>query len=181
MHSRSPMSRRQHKTHSHRREPRSILDCLRGEKSWCAIKLGNMMKSLSKDGTVRQHDLRTNHRCSAGTCPPPLVTLPHPLSSLALSPLTPYQFVVAGEAPHVSRAPFCSFFFVQRLTNGWLGCQGYLFDRRQLRAGWRMSAGTDDFVNCVRRFGRRKRGPGEVRGGEHITGARVSRSNGHEV
>jgi hypothetical protein len=29
------------------------------------------------------------------------VKLPHDLSTLALSPLTPYQFVVAGEAPYV--------------------------------------------------------------------------------
>jgi len=61
-----------------------------------------MLSLAFQDGTVRQHDLRARwHTCSSGTCPPPLVKLPHELSTLALSPLTPYQFVVAGEAPYV--------------------------------------------------------------------------------
>jgi len=50
---------------------------------------------------VRQHDLRTSHSCSSGACPAPLVELPHELSTIALSPLTPYQFVVGGESPYV--------------------------------------------------------------------------------
>jgi WD repeat-containing protein 42A len=54
-----------------------------------------------QDGTVRQHDLRTPHTCSSGECPTPLVKVPHDLSALALSPLTPYQFVVGGESPYV--------------------------------------------------------------------------------
>jgi hypothetical protein len=39
----------------------------------------------------------------------------------------------------------------------------------------------DDFTTCVRRFGRRSRGPGERKGYEHVTGVRVSETNGHEV
>lgn len=54
-----------------------------------------------KDGSVRQHDLRTPHDCRRGPCPAPLVKVNHELSALALSPLTPYQFVVAGESPYV--------------------------------------------------------------------------------
>lgn len=36
-------------------------------------------------------------------------------------------------------------------------------------------------TTCVRRFGRQSRAPGERRGREHITGARMPSSNGHEV
>jgi len=54
-----------------------------------------------KDGSVRQHDLRRPHDCHHGPCPTPLVKVNHELSTLALSPLTPYQFVVAGESPYV--------------------------------------------------------------------------------
>lgn len=39
----------------------------------------------------------------------------------------------------------------------------------------------DDFTTCVRRFGRRSRGPSERKGYEHVTGVRVSETNGHEV
>lgn len=51
---------------------------------------------------MRQHDLRVPHNCALGNCPAPLVKVDHDLSSIALSPLTPYQFVVAGESPYVS-------------------------------------------------------------------------------
>jgi hypothetical protein len=44
-----------------------------------------------------------------------------------------------------------------------------------------MAPDVDDFTTCVRRFGRRSRGPSERRGYEHVTGARVSATNGHEV
>jgi len=72
-----------------------------------------MLSIVFQDGTVRQHDLRApRHNCSSGACPPPLVKLPHDLSTLALSPLTPYQFVVAGESPYVRILPcyheYCS-------------------------------------------------------------------------
>ncbi|KIM90838.1 hypothetical protein PILCRDRAFT_150692 [Piloderma croceum F 1598] len=123
----------------------------------------DLFLTVAEDGTVRQHDLRASqHTCSSGTCPPPLVKLPHELSTLALSPLTPYQFVVAGEAPY-----------------------GYLFDRRQakctIQERWGMSPRSDDMTTCVRRFGRKSRAPGERRGREHITGARMPSSNGHEI
>ncbi|RDB22735.1 WD repeat protein iqw1 [Hypsizygus marmoreus] len=126
----------------------------------------DLFLSVGEDGSVRQHDLRTPHECSRGSCPPPLVKVNHELSTLALSPLTPYQFVVAGESPY-----------------------GYLFDRRHagrfLREEWGMVPGPgeeDSVTTCVRRFGRPKKTPGTQRTrSEHVTGARVSTYNGHEI
>ncbi|VDB85382.1 unnamed protein product [Peniophora sp. CBMAI 1063] len=116
--------------------------------------------TVAEDGTVRQHDLRASHRCRSG-CPAPLVKLRTDLSTLALSPLSPWLFVVAGEA----------------------SC-GYLFDRRHagriIQEEWGVPP-SDDATTCVRRFGRRRRGAGERRGYEHVTGARMSSQNGHEV
>lgn len=63
--------------------------------------------------------------------------------------------------------------------------QAYLFDRRH--AGrhfyeeWGRPPSRDDVTTCVRRFGRTARGPHERRGLEHITGAKIASSNGHEV
>lgn len=51
---------------------------------------------------MRQHDLRVPHNCTSGNCPAPLARVEHELSTIALSPLTPYQFVVAGASPYVS-------------------------------------------------------------------------------
>ncbi|KAI0320808.1 WD repeat-containing protein [Amylostereum chailletii] len=121
----------------------------------------DLFLTVAEDGTVRQHDLRAPpHACRRG-CPPPLVKLPIDLSTLARSPLTPYQFVVAGESPY-----------------------GYLFDRRQigrfLKEEWGMPM-SNDFTTCVRRFGRERRGSGERSRYVHITGARMPSSNGHEV
>lgn len=123
----------------------------------------DLFLSVAEDGTVRQHDLRAPHDCrSGGACPVPLVKVNHELSTMSLSPLTPYQFVVAGESPY-----------------------GYLFDRRQagriLQEEWGMvpRAGELELTTCVRRFGRLK-GVAHKRG-EHITGARMSAHNGHEV
>lgn len=119
--------------------------------------------TVAEDGTVRQHDLRTPHQCNRlrESCPAPLVALPHDLSALALSPLSPFMFVVAGESPY-----------------------GYLFDRRQvgrtLRAEWGMSCTDEHYVTCVRRFGRPEL-EGIGRGVEHITGARMAQTNGDEV
>lgn len=64
--------------------------------------------TCSEDGTVRQHDLRTNHRCrSPGErnrsdgCPPPLVEYEGlSLYSLSLSRLRPHLFTVAGTGPY---------------------------------------------------------------------------------
>lgn len=66
--------------------------------------------------------------------------------------------------------------------------QGYLFDRRHagriLQEEWGMvpRAGENELTTCVRRFGR-LRGASGARSGrsEHITGARISTYNGHEV
>ncbi|KDQ64539.1 hypothetical protein JAAARDRAFT_187861 [Jaapia argillacea MUCL 33604] len=122
----------------------------------------DLFLTLGEDGAVRQHDLRHPHICGSGACPPPLIQLPRELSAIAQSPLTPYQIVVAGESPY-----------------------GYLFDRRQagriLKEEWGMVPDSDDVVTCVRRFGRKSRGPGERKGSEHVTGARMAESNGHEV
>lgn len=51
---------------------------------------------------MRQHDLRAPHNCGPNSCPTPLVQLDQELCTLSLSPLTPYQIVVAGDAPYVS-------------------------------------------------------------------------------
>ncbi|KAH7887708.1 WD40 repeat-like protein [Phlebopus sp. FC_14] len=118
--------------------------------------------TVAEDGEVRQHDLRTSHSCTGGACPAPLVRLPHELSTIALSPLAPYEFVVGGESPFA-----------------------HLFDRRHagryLREEWGIPPAVDDATTCVRRFSRRSRSRGEVKGYEHITGARMSAWNGHEV
>lgn len=122
----------------------------------------DLFLTVAEDGQVRQHDLRTSHSCTSGACPAPLVTLPHELSTIALSPLTPYQFVVGGESPYA-----------------------HLFDRRHagryLHAEWGIPPDADSATTCVRRFGRRSRAKGERKGYEHITGARMSAWNGHEV
>ncbi|KAN0097234.1 WD40-repeat-containing domain protein [Tylopilus felleus] len=122
----------------------------------------DLFLTVAEDGEVRQHDLRTQHSCGRGACPAPLVKLPYDLSTIALSPLTPYQFVVGGESPFA-----------------------HLFDRRHigrhLQEEWGMSPAVDDVTTCVRRFSRHSRAPGEVKGYEHITGARMSAWNGHEL
>lgn len=126
----------------------------------------DLFLSVGEDGSVRQHDLRLAHDCPHDPCPTPLAKVNHELSTLALSPLTPYQFVVAGESPY-----------------------GYLFDRRQsgrvLQEEWGVVPNIlrqGSLTNCVLRFGRRKKAVGQ-RGAafDHITGARMSSSNGHEV
>ncbi|EJF61237.1 WD40 repeat-like protein [Dichomitus squalens LYAD-421 SS1] len=122
----------------------------------------DLFLTVSEDGTVRQHDLRVPHSCQGDACPAPLVALNCELSTLSLSPLTPYQFVVAGESPY-----------------------GYLFDRRhagrQFAEEWGQPPDSSEVTTCVRRFGRHGRGSHERRGREHITGSRMASSNGHEV
>ncbi|OSD04253.1 WD40 repeat-like protein [Trametes coccinea BRFM310] len=122
----------------------------------------DLFLTVAEDGSVRQHDLRVRHTCGADSCPAPLVQVAHDLSTLSLSPLTPYQFVVAGSSPY-----------------------GYLFDRRHagrhFREEWGQPPDADEVTTCVRRFGRLSRGAHERRGSEHITGSRMSSSNGHEV
>ncbi|KAI1795233.1 WD40 repeat-like protein [Ganoderma leucocontextum] len=122
----------------------------------------DMFLTVAEDGTVRQHDLRVPHSCNGNSCPAPLVALNCELSTLALSPLTPHQFVVAGESPY-----------------------GYLFDRRhagrQFAEEWGQPPDGSEVTTCVRRFGRNGRGSHEREGREHITGSRMASSNGHEV
>ncbi|KAL0949521.1 hypothetical protein HGRIS_009572 [Hohenbuehelia grisea] len=64
----------------------------------------DLFLTVAEDGAVRQHDLRVNHTCGHGSCPAPIIKCDHELSTLALSPLTPYQFVVAGESAYVFAA-----------------------------------------------------------------------------
>ena len=76
--------------------------------------------------------------------------LPHELSTIALSPLTPYQFVVGGESPFVSvvAVPQTDEPDVHVL-------EAHLFDRRQvgrhLQEEWGRSPAVDDVTTCVRR------------------------------
>ncbi|KJA30239.1 hypothetical protein HYPSUDRAFT_81859 [Hypholoma sublateritium FD-334 SS-4] len=125
----------------------------------------DLFMSVSEDGTVRQHDLRTPHTCRrSGSCPTPLIDVGHSLLAMSLSSLTPHELVVAGEEHH-----------------------GYLFDRRHLRRTIENSWGMvpkpgERMTTCVRTFGR----PQPLNGrrfplGSHITSARISDSNGHEV
>ncbi|KAF9510841.1 hypothetical protein BS47DRAFT_1331473 [Hydnum rufescens UP504] len=115
--------------------------------------------TVSEDRTVRDHDLRKPHTCP--DCPTPLLRLPHPLSTLATSPLAPWLIVVAGESAYA-----------------------HLFDRRMIRRILQLEwgvPGADDDANCVRRFGRASRASGERARNEYISGSRMSQTNGHEV
>ncbi|RDB26466.1 hypothetical protein Hypma_006018 [Hypsizygus marmoreus] len=121
-----------------------VLQCHRDHVKWIVTDYSpDLLLSVGEDGSVRQHDLCTPYECSRGSCPLPLVKVNHELLTLALSPLTPYQFVVAGESPY-----------------------GYLFDRRHagrfLREEWGMVPGPgeeDSVTTCVHRFGRPKKTP----------------------
>ncbi|CAA7259796.1 unnamed protein product [Cyclocybe aegerita] len=122
----------------------------------------DLFLSLSEDGTVRQHDLRTSHSCRGESCPTPLVEIGHELSTISLSPLTPYQLVVAGRSPY-----------------------GYLYDRRHLprtlKQEWGLAPRSGkELTTCVRKFGRKRLKERQMRP-DHITGCRMSSSNGHEV
>ncbi|KAI0771629.1 WD40 repeat-like protein [Trametes elegans] len=150
--------------HYHARQAAiSILRCHEGRvKRIVTEDSPDLFLTVAEDGSVRQHDLRVPHSCTSDSCPAPLVQLNHELSTLSLSPLTPYQFVVAGASPY-----------------------GYLFDRRhigrQFREEWGQIPNSDEVTTCVRRFGRTTRGQHERKGLEHITGSRMASSNGHEV
>ncbi|KIL70024.1 hypothetical protein M378DRAFT_156082 [Amanita muscaria Koide BX008] len=142
-----------------------VLRCHRGRvKRLATEESPDVFLTVAEDGTVRQHDLRTHHICDEDSCPAPLVKLNHELSTISMSPLTPYQFIVAGDSPY-----------------------GYLFDRRHVGRFFLEEWGAvpragDDLTTCVRRFGR----PPKLRNRrnrmrDHITGVRVSPRNGHEV
>ncbi|GJJ07429.1 hypothetical protein Clacol_001631 [Clathrus columnatus] len=106
--------------------------------------------TVAEDGAVRQHDLL-------------LARVPFELSTISISALTPYHFVVGGESPYA-----------------------YLFDRRQvgrrIKEEWGVDLNASEITTCVRRFGR----PPCVsspRSFDHdyITGSRISQVNGHEL
>lgn len=126
---------------------------------------------------MRQHDLRAPHTCGPNSCPAPLVRLDQELCTLSLSPLTPYQFVVAGDGPYVGQILYD--IHVSNIP------QGYLYDRRHSSLAQEAIWGGiprvgEELTTCVRRFGVTKslKSP---RRRFHITGARISSSNGHEV
>ncbi|KAF9055315.1 WD40 repeat-like protein [Hymenopellis radicata] len=120
--------------------------------------------TVSEDGTVRQHDLRSSHTCRS-QCPAPLVQMDHELTSLSMSSLTPYQFVVAGQSPY-----------------------GYLFDRRSLRAK-QPSGGSRSITTCTRLFGRPASPPEEpssdpprrISKRDHVTGVRMNSTSSDEL
>lgn len=90
--------------------------------------------TVSEDGTVRQHDLRTTHQCRT-QCPAPLMEAPAGISlyTLSVSKLNPYLFTVAGTSPYA-----------------------YLQDRRMVRLAaneWGSQRDQGGNVQCVRRFG----------------------------
>ncbi|KAI5454410.1 hypothetical protein NCC49_004463 [Naganishia albida] len=96
--------------------------------------------TVSEDGTVRQHDLRTTHNCRSA-CPPPLMTTLSSIQlySLSVSKINPYLFTVAGTSPYA-----------------------FLQDRRMVRPmkeEWATGgfvggeADQGQKVHCVRRFG----------------------------
>lgn len=131
---------------------------------------------MTKDGTVRQHDLRAPaHPCGpeGGACSPPLVKVPHRLFSISIAPSAPHQLVIAGDNPYVR--PLCS------CTSKAYPTQGYLFDRRQigrlLQTEWGVPVEDSSLTTCVRRFSAKAKPSPH----DYITAARVSPSNGHEV
>lgn len=135
-----------------------------------------------KDGTVRQHDLRTQHRCSPNreSCSAVLVRVPFELSTISMSSLTSYHFVVAGESPYV-----CLTYIVCSLPN-FIIEKAFLFDRRQvgrrIEEEWGVNLTSSEITTCVRRFGRRHTQlPPKSLYQDHITGSRLSQANGHEV
>ncbi|KAJ7047333.1 WD40 repeat-like protein [Mycena alexandri] len=120
----------------------------------------HLFLTVGEDGTVRQHDLRTHHSCNYGACPPPLLKLNFELNTLSLAPLTPFQFVVAGESSY-----------------------GYLFDRRQAGRFLQEEKGMveNGMTHCIRRFGRTSGFGGDDGTREHISGSRLSSYNSHEL
>jgi hypothetical protein len=120
---------------------------------------------------VRQHDLRTRHRCRPSPYAPPGTGCPQPLLdtrggielyTLSVSKLNPYLFTVAGTSKYA-----------------------YLQDRRmtkQIAEEWSHRADEDARVQCVRKFGIRPTPNTEHRNElaqawmepQHITAVRMS-------
>ncbi|WVQ72970.1 hypothetical protein IAR50_002532 [Cryptococcus sp. DSM 104548] len=133
----------------------------------------SLFLTVSEDGTVRQHDLRLPHSCSAGFCPEVLFNAPRgvDLYSLSVSPVMPWMFTAAGTAEHA-----------------------YVCDRRMSRPStssafsWGPNTQSDGQVHCVRRLGLPKEEwervlPGRRRlgGDRHISSVRMSGERGDEV
>ena len=120
---------------------------------------------------MRQHDLRTRHRCRPSPYAPPGTGCPQPLLeahggielyTLSVSKLNPYLFTVAGTSKYA-----------------------YLQDRRmtkQIAEEWSHRADEDARVQCVRKFGIRPTSSTEHRNElaqtwmepQHITAVRMS-------
>ncbi|TYJ52298.1 hypothetical protein B9479_007113 [Cryptococcus floricola] len=131
----------------------------------------SLFLTVSEDGTVRQHDLRLPHSCSAGFCPEVLFNAPKgvDLYSLSVSPVMPWMFTVAGTAEHA-----------------------YVCDRRMTpsssSSSWGPNTRSDGQVHCVRRLGLPNEEwervlPGRRRfgGDRHISSVRMSAERGDEV
>ncbi|KAG7531942.1 hypothetical protein FFLO_04010 [Filobasidium floriforme] len=122
--------------------------------------------TVSEDGTVRQHDLRTHHRCRTGprrgtNCPVPLLEAPGgiELYTLSVSKLNPYLFTVAGTSEY-------AFLQDRRMT-------------RQISQEWSHQVDPESQVQCVRRFGLPPGESGVTRRSRwgsprHITAVRMS-------
>lgn len=128
----------------HRDRVKRISTEVRADKSSCRLLTisqdnPHIFLTVSEDGTVRQHDLRTTHNCRSG-CPSPLMTTLSSIQlySLSVSKINPYLFTVAGTSPYA-----------------------YLQDRRMVRPmreewstrGFGGEADQGGKVHCVRRFG----------------------------
>ena len=130
----------------------------------------HVLNKINSPGTVRQHDLRTSHRCRTedpgrgASCPVPLLEAPGgiELYTLSVSKLNPYLFTVAGTSAYA-----------------------YLQDRRmtrQITEEWSHRVDPGSQVQCVRRFGLPPRagtgqdGPKASRwdSPRHITAVRMS-------
>ncbi|ODO10316.1 hypothetical protein I350_02545 [Cryptococcus amylolentus CBS 6273] len=131
----------------------------------------SLFLTVSEDGTVRQHDLRLPHSCSAGLCPEVLFNAPKgvDLYSLSVSPVMPWMFTVAGTAEHA-----------------------FVCDRRMTpsssSSSWGPNTRSDGQVHCVRRLGLPNEEwervlPGRRRfgGDRHISSVRMSGERGDEV
>ncbi|ODN82492.1 hypothetical protein L198_07714 [Cryptococcus wingfieldii CBS 7118] len=131
----------------------------------------SLFLTVSEDGTVRQHDLRLPHSCSAGFCPEVLFNAPKgvDLYSLSVSPVMPWMFTVAGTAEH---ALVCD----RRMTPS------------SSSSSWGPNTRSDGQVHCVRRLGLPNEEwervlPGRRRfgGDRHISSVRMSGERGDEV
>ncbi len=118
--------------------------------------------TVSEDGTVRQHDLRTTHTCrspgqrSGAGCGPALASYPGlTLYSLSCSSARPWLFVVAGTNPY-------AFLHDRRMV------------RHEVRRDWGLELEPDGLTQCVRRFGL----PEGTRGSRQVVSTKLGKGNG---